>query len=134
MARTLALQLVRRLSTARFVDSPNHMIMSARQLRAATDYIESHLSEDLSLESLSAAPAMSPFRFARVFKRATGQSPRQYVITRRIERAKELLRSRRRAIAEVAHLVGFSTQSHFTALFHRHCGITPKRFRDSFGP
>jgi AraC family transcriptional regulator len=134
MARTLALQLVRRLSTARFVDSPNHMIMSARQLRAATDYIESHLSEDLSLESLSAAPAMSPFRFARAFKRATGQSPRQYVITRRIERAKELLRSRRRAIAEVAHLVGFSTQSHFTALFHRHCGITPKRFRDSFGP
>jgi AraC family transcriptional regulator len=131
MARSLALQLIRRRSSARVFDASHGMFMSARQLRAATDYIESHLEQDLSLVNLAAAPAMSPFRFARAFKKATGQSPRQYVITRRIERAKELLRARRRGIADVAQLVGFSTQSHFTAVFHRHCGITPKRFRDS---
>ena len=131
MARALALQLLRRRSTARVKDGAAQNSMSARQLRAATDFIESHLSEDLSLDHLAAAPAMSPFRFARAFKRATGQSPRQYVIARRIERAKELLRSPRREISEVADLVGFSTQSHFTAVFHRHCGVTPKRFRDS---
>jgi AraC family transcriptional regulator len=131
MARALALQLLRRRSTARFKDAPPRNSMSARQLRTATDYIESHLREDLSLENLAAAPAMSPFRFARAFKRAIGQSPRQYVIARRIERAKELLRSPCREIAEIADLVGFSTQSHFTAVFHRHCGVTPKRFRDS---
>ena len=131
MARSLALQLIRRRSTARVVDAPHRILMTARQLRAATDYIESHLAQDLSLDNLSAAPAMSPFRFARAFKKTTGQSPRQYVIARRIERAKELLRARRGGIAEVAHRVGFSTQSHFTAVFHRHCGITPKRFRDS---
>jgi AraC family transcriptional regulator len=131
MARALALQLIRRRSTARFTDAPRMICMTPRQLRAATDYIEAHLGQDLSLESLSAAPAMSPFRFARAFKRATGQSPRQYVITRRIERAKELLRSREGDIADVAQLVGFSTQSHFTAVFHRQCGITPKRFRDA---
>src|SRR5216684_4719253 len=92
---------------------------------------EIHLEQDLSLVNLAAAPAMRPFRFARAFKKATGQSPRQYVITRRIEWAKELLRARPRGITDVANLVGFSTQSHFTAVFHRHCEITPKRFRDT---
>jgi AraC family transcriptional regulator len=131
MARSLALQLIRRRSSARVLDAAHGMFMTPRQLRAATDYIESNLEQDLSLVNLAAAPAMSPFRFARAFKKSTGQSPRQYVITRRIERAKELLRARRMGIADVAQLVGFSTQSHFTAVFHRHCGITPKRFRDS---
>lgn len=134
MAHALALQLIRRRSTARPLDPPRRMLMTARQLRAATDYVESHLRHDLSLDSLAAAPAMSPFRFARAFKQATGQSPRQYVITRRIERAKQLLRSCHRDIADIADLVGFSTQSHFTSAFHRHCGMTPKRFRDSCRP
>jgi len=131
MARSLALQLIRRRSTARVIDAAHRNFMTVRQLRAATDYIESNLAQDLSLETLAAAPAMSAFSFARAFKRTTGRSPRQYVIERRIERAKELLRARRGGIAEVAHGVGFSTQSHFTAVFHRHCGITPKRFRDA---
>jgi AraC family transcriptional regulator len=102
MARALALALLRRRSTARLADAHRRMFMTPRQLRAAIDYIESHLGQNLSLESL-----------------------------RRIERAKELLRSQRREIADVANLVGFSTQSHFTSVFHRQCGITPKRFRDS---
>lgn len=130
MARTLALQLIRRRSATRLI-APSRTLMTTRQLRAAVDYIESHLGEDLSLENLAAASAMSPFRFARAFKKSTGRAPRQYVITRRIELARELLRSPRREIAEVANRVGFATQSHFTAVFHRYCGITPKRFRDS---
>ena len=98
---------------------------------AAVDYIESHMGEDLSLDCLAVAAAMSPFRFARAFKNATGRAPRQYVTARRMQRARELLRSPRHDIAEVAYRVGFATQSHFTAVFHRHCGITPRRFRDS---
>ncbi len=131
MARTLALQLIRRRSTAQLAGAPSGRPMTTRQLRAAVDYIESHLGEDLSLDNLADAAAMSPFRFARAFKKSTGRAPRQYVIARRIEFARELLRSPRREIAEVAYRVGFATQSHFTAVFHRHCGITPKRFRDS---
>ncbi len=131
IARTLALHLLRRHSTAGATEAPRRIEMTARQLRAATDYIESHLDEDLSLETIASAPAMSPFRFARAFKKATGQSPRQYVIHRRIERAKALLRSGDQDLAQIAQRVGFSTQSHFTDVFRRLCGTTPARYRDT---
>jgi AraC family transcriptional regulator len=131
MARTLALQLLRRHSTARAPGGPQRIEMTTRQLHTAIDYVEAHLGEDLSLDSIAAASAMSPFRFARAFKKATSQSPRQYVIARRIDRAMELLRSTNRDLAEVANLVGFSTQSHFTTVFSRRLGTTPKRYRDA---
>jgi AraC family transcriptional regulator len=129
-ARALALQLLRRHSTAGLPQPTERVEMTPRQLRAALDFIESNLDADLTLESISAAPAMSPFRFARAFRRAIGQSPRQYVIARRIERAKELLRATEADLAEIANQVGFATQSHFTAVFRRRCGTTPKRYRD----
>jgi AraC family transcriptional regulator len=131
MARALALQLLRRHSTARAQDAPQRVEITTRQLRSAIDYIEGHLDQDLSLETIAAAAAMSAFRFARAFRKAIGQSPRQYVIGRRIERAMELLRSTDRDLAEVANVVGFSTQSHFTSVFSRRCGTTPKRYRDA---
>ncbi len=131
VARSLALHLLRHHSTVRdFGAAPERLEMTARQLRTAIDYIETHLGDELSLEAIAAAPAMSPFRFARAFKKATGQSPRQYVIARRIERAKELLRSGSADLASVANMVGFATQSHFTTVFRRRCGTTPKRYRD----
>lgn len=130
LSRALALELIRHHSTSRAL-SLQRSGMNARQLRAATDYIDSHIDEDLSLKSIAQAAAMSPFRFARGFHQAVGQSPRQYVILRRIERAKELLRGTERDLVEIAQLVGFSTQSHFTAMFRRRCGITPKRYRDA---
>jgi AraC family transcriptional regulator len=134
MARTLALQLLRRHSTARNPEAEPRIEMTSRQLRQAMDHIESHLDLELTLDSISSAAGMSPFRFARAFKKTTGQSPRQFVIARRIDRAKELLRSTHRDLTEVAHMVGFSTQSHFTAVFSRRCGTTPKRYRDSVRP
>jgi AraC family transcriptional regulator len=130
MARSLALHLLRHHSTAASSEAPPRIEITVRQLRAATDYIECHLEEDLTLERIAAATAMSPFRFARAFKKKTGQSPRQYVIARRIELAKELLRAGDFEIAEIANRVGLSTQSHFTSVFRKLCGTTPKRFRD----
>jgi AraC family transcriptional regulator len=104
--------------------------MTARQLRLATAFIEGHLGEELQLEAIAAAAGMSAFRFARAFKKATGHSPRQYVIGRRIELARELLRGSDDDLTDIAHRVGFATQSHFTSVFRQRCGITPKRFRD----
>jgi len=133
-ARALALAIVRRHSTASGTDASQRIEMTARQLRLATDYIESHIDENLTLESISAVAEMSPFRFARAFRKATGHSPRQYVIARRIERAKLLLRSTDKDIVEIANYVGFSTQSHFTTAFGRRCGTTPRRYRELTRP
>ncbi|MBS0374426.1 MAG: helix-turn-helix transcriptional regulator [Proteobacteria bacterium] len=129
-ARALALHLLRHHSNARAGEAPARLEMTARQLRVATEFIEAHLGEELTLESISAAPAMSPFRFARAFRKATGQSPRQYVIGRRIERAKSLLSAGELELADIANRVGFATQSHFTTVFRQRCGTTPKRYRD----
>jgi AraC family transcriptional regulator len=130
VALTLGLQLVRRHSSARPLGARVHQL-SPRQLHAATEFIDSFIDQDLSLKRIADAAAISPFRVARGFREALGQSPRQYVISRRIERAKELLRGTEPTLAEIASQVGFATQSHFTAMFRRRCGMTPKRYRDT---
>jgi AraC family transcriptional regulator len=103
--------------------------LPARKLEQVRDFIEQHLSEPLLVERLAAVVHMSPFHFARRFKLATGTSPHAYITARRIERAKELLRGGNLALIEVGAAVGFQTQGHFTEVFHRLAGITPRRFR-----
>jgi AraC family transcriptional regulator len=74
-------------------------------------------------------PSPSPFHFSRSFKQATGVGPQRYVIQRRVERAKRLLRQTRQPIALIAQEAGFADQSHLTQIFHREMGVTPGRFR-----
>jgi AraC-like DNA-binding protein len=100
-----------------------------RKLEEVRSFIEHHLAEPLLVEQLAAVVHMSPFHFARLFKAATGSSPHAYVTTRRVEHAKELLRAGNLPLVEVGAAVGFQTQGHFTEVFHRLAGITPRRFR-----
>jgi AraC family transcriptional regulator len=72
---------------------------------------------------------LSPYHFARMFRRAVGVPPHQYVLQRRVERAKGLLLAGRLGLSDVALAVGFSDQSHLTRVFRRAVGITPARFR-----
>ena len=71
----------------------------------------------------------SPAYFARLFRQATGQTPHQYVIRCRIERAKRLLRETEWPIIEIGHHVGFTDQSYFTAVFRKHVTTTPNAYR-----
>ena len=98
-------------------------------LRAVVAYVEDHLDNGLSLEQMAAAAHLSVYHFARQFKAATGLPPHQYVILRRVERAKQLLQSGSFSLAEVAAHAGFSDQSQFTHHFKRLVGVTPGRFR-----
>jgi AraC family transcriptional regulator len=101
-----------------------------RRLRAALEYIEEHLDTEIALEDLSAVVHLSAYHFARLFKASTGLPPHQYVITRRVERAKRLLRGGDDlSLAQVAARVGFWDQGHFTRHFKRLVGVTPGRFR-----
>lgn len=103
--------------------------LAPHRLERAQAYVEEHLAETVRVEQLATAVHMSPFHFARMFKQATGQSPHAYLTLRRVERAKQLLRDSRLALIEVASSVGFQTQGHFTEVFHRYAGLTPRHFR-----
>jgi AraC family transcriptional regulator len=72
---------------------------------------------------------MSVFHFAKAFKQATGQAPHQYLTARRLLQARALLHDKRLPIAQVAGLVGLS-HSHFTVVFRRLMGMTPRKFRE----
>jgi AraC family transcriptional regulator len=100
------------------------------KLRAVVEYIEEHLGASPTLEQMAAVARLSPFHFARQFKAATGLPPHQYVIARRVERAKQLLQAGTdRSLAEVAVCAGFSDQSQFSHHFKRLVGATPGQFR-----
>jgi AraC family transcriptional regulator len=99
------------------------------RLAQVVDYIESNLNNQLSLVALARIAHMSAFHFGRYFRSSTGLTPHQYVMHRRIDRAKQLLRDPRLTIAEVAFDCGFATQAHLTAVFRKLAGSTPKAYR-----
>jgi AraC family transcriptional regulator len=105
--------------------SPLENKLSPRTWRMVRDYIEDHLDSDLGLTDLAEVAGLSPFHFARCFKETTGSSPHQYVIARRVERARTLLASSQLGLAQIAAQCGFSDQSHLSRQFKRSFGVTP---------
>ena len=96
------------------------------KLKIVKEYIEAHLERALSLDELAQVTNMSVGHFSRLFKQSTGYTPHQYLIRRRVKRAKELLRHKQLSIADVAYQVGFANQGHLNYHFKRCTGITPK--------
>jgi AraC family transcriptional regulator len=130
LGNVLAVHLLRHFGVPGSVNPQPGGVLPRHKLGAVVEYIEAHLDAELSLDRLAAVAHVSPYHFARLFKHSTGLPPHQYVIARRVERAKELLRDRDRLpLAEVATEVGFADQSHFTRHFRRLVGITPRHFR-----
>jgi AraC family transcriptional regulator len=102
---------------------------SKRALEQATDYINDNLPRKLTLSEIAGVANMSPDHFARSFKAATGLSPHQYVIHRRVEQAKSLLSDTSLTVAEVARAVGFSNQSHLAHHVGHLLGVSPGALR-----
>src|SRR3989454_2720351 len=107
--------------------------LPACSLRRVTQYIQENLQRDLRLPELSALVHMSPYHFARLFKRSTGVPPHRFLVERRIDEARALLAARTAPIAEISRLVGFRTPSHFTTTFRRITGTTPSMYRSGVG-
>jgi AraC family transcriptional regulator len=101
--------------------------LPAAVLRRLQGFVEAHLDQPLSIGDLATCANLSPYHFARAFKRSTGESPHAYVLRRRIGKAKEALAAGR-SLAETASLCGFSSQSHFTERFRAQTGVTPGQF------
>jgi AraC family transcriptional regulator len=103
--------------------------LSRERVQRVCDYVEAHLDDQLTLANLAGVACLSPYHFSRSFKRAVGVGPQRYVMQRRIERAKTLMRRSNQSLAVIAQEVGFADQSHLTSLFRRETGITPGRYR-----
>jgi len=103
--------------------------LARSELRRVTEYIEEYLVRNPSLTELAEEVGMNRYRFSRLFKRSTGLSPHQYVIARRVEKAKRLLGLEGSSLHEVALGTGFADQSHLTRHFKRLVGVTPGEFR-----
>jgi AraC family transcriptional regulator len=131
LAALLAAHVARHYVAARPVRATSIGGLAAHKIRCVRTFVDEHLGETIRVEQLAAEVHMSPFHFARMFKQSTEQSPHLYILLQRIRRARELLASTDSPIVEVAADVGFRTQGHFTGVFHRYTGFTPKAFRMS---
>jgi AraC family transcriptional regulator len=130
LANLLAVDLIRHVLAPHDHARRRDGALPQGKVRAVVDYIENHLDAAPSLEQLAAVAGLSPYHFARQFKAATGLPPHQYVIARRVERAKQLLQTGTdKSLAEVAAHAGFSDQSVFSHHFKRLVGVTPGQFR-----
>ena len=103
--------------------------LSPTQVRRVRALVGEDLAAPLTLQDLAAAAGVSRAHFARGFQRATGVSPHRYVTDCRLAYTRTLLASSDLSVAEIAHAVGFSSQSHFTQIFRRHVGVTPTAYR-----
>jgi AraC family transcriptional regulator len=101
------------------------------QAKRVVEYVESNLSRELTLRELASIASLSLYHFARMFKRTMGVAPHRYVVERRIERAKTMLRRSGAPLVEVSLSTGFCGQSHFTSTFRRVVGATPTAFKES---
>ena len=99
------------------------------KLRRATEYIDDNLRESLVLKDIAGTVSMSQYHFAHVFKQTVGVTPHHYVIERRIERAKSLLRDTTWPVTQIAQQVGYANPSHFSTAFQRITGHSPRDYR-----
>jgi AraC family transcriptional regulator len=130
LANVLAVHLIRHVLAPHRPERGRDGTLPRGRLRAVVAYIEEHLDANPSLEEMAAVARLSPYHFAKQFKRAAGMPPHHYLIARRVERAKQLLQGGGDlALAEVAARAGFGDQSQLCRHFKRLVGVTPGRFR-----
>ena len=104
-------------------------VLSAAETDRVLDYLENHLDDPGGMDVLARQLDMDVFRFVRAFKATTGEAPHQFLIGRRLTRAKELLAHGCETLADIAYATGFSSQSHMTATFTKHVGMPPGKYR-----
>ena len=106
--------------------------LTPARLRKVVELVHAEMEGDLSLEELADAAGLSIAHFSEMFRESTGQSPHQFVLHRRVDRAMEMLRAAQMRVLDVAVACGFKTQQHFARVFRRVCGASPTEYRQEF--
>lgn len=125
----LIIRLMR--STSLSVPPEPQVIAGNRQCTSVKRYIDLHFKESLTLEQLAEDAHMSKYYLSHAFKREYGISPINYMISRRIEESKYLLTETDLSMSQISQLLGFSSLSYFSQVFHRTQGVSPKEYRQS---
>jgi AraC-like DNA-binding protein len=107
---------------------------TTRHLLRAKDLADRRYAEPLCVDDLALAAGLSRAHFSREFRRAFGESPHAYLLTRRLERAAALLRTTDRSVTEICFAIGLASLGSFTTSFTRTYGMPPTAYRESFPP
>jgi AraC-like DNA-binding protein len=110
------------------------MVATARHLLRAKDLIDARYRDPLDVAELARAAHLSPAHFSREFRRAFGETAHQYLLTRRLERAAELLRNTDHSVADICLTVGLTSVGSFTTSFGRVYGLSPTAYRAAHPP
>src|SRR2546421_521117 len=111
-----------------------HFVPPARHLLRARDLADARYVDPLDVDELAGAAGLSRAHFSREFRRAFGESPHGYLLTRRLERAAALLRTTDNSVAEICFSVGLQSVGSFTTSFTRTYGASPTAYRAAFPP
>jgi AraC-like DNA-binding protein len=111
-----------------------YLVPPERHLLRARDLVDARYAEPLGVDDLARTAGLSRAHFSREFRRAFGESPHAYLLTRRLERAAALLRSTDRSVTSICFVVGLRSVGSFTTSFTRAYGMTPTAYRASFPP
>jgi AraC family transcriptional regulator len=128
IATALSVQLVLTFGVRAIAPASGGAGLSRAALKRVLESVDASLEQGLSVEGMARVAGLSPAHFSRAFKSATGASPHQYVMRRRLDEAKRALEAEEPDLLSIALRFGFSDQAHFTRLFKRAYGLTPGQF------
>src|ERR1700719_1029180 len=106
--------------------------LGTTRLQRVKELVHAKMQDDLSLDEMAQSVGLSTAHFARMFRKSTGETPHQFVLRQRLERAKAMLRAPDARVLDVAVACGFKTQQHFAQAFRGVCGISPTGYRQDF--
>ena len=133
LVEQLLVHILRNYSTPRLSEELelSRVGLVDRRIRRSVELMHTQLDQDLTLKALAAASYLSPFHFARLFKKLTGLSPHNYLASIRAARAQLLLADTDLSVTEIGARVGYLSGSHFTKAFRLATGAPPREFRKS---
>lgn len=130
LAQVLGVHLIRYYSNLfPTTDHFNREKLNPAQLEKVLEYIDTNLERSVSVKELGNLLELSQYHFLRAFRNMLGQTPRHYVLHRRVTKAQELIQYGKLSLADIAYQLGFSSQSHMTTAFKQVLNITPGQFR-----
>jgi AraC family transcriptional regulator len=106
--------------------------LGSARLRRIKEFVDAKIEDELTLCDMAQAVELSTAHFSRMFRKSTGETPHQFLLRQRLERAKMMLRSADGRVMDVAVTCGFKSQQHFAQAFRRVCGVCPTEYRQEF--